>query len=64
MYNKDSQLKNKTSMLKSSLRDYSDTFILVKGTISIKQVLAPAEPDDVGKEVVFKNCAPFTDFTS
>ena len=32
-YNKDSQIKFKTSMLKSSLCDYSDTYILVKETI-------------------------------
>ena len=33
-YNKDSQIKFKTLMLKSSLYDYSDAYILVKGTIS------------------------------
>ena len=33
-YNKDSQIKFKTLMLKSSLCDYSDAYILVKGTIS------------------------------
>ena len=47
-------------MLKSSLYDYSDAYILVKGTISI----APQEgdnPNHGGKEVVFKNFAPFTD---
>ena len=32
-YNKNSQGKFKTSMLKSSLCDYSDTYILVKETI-------------------------------
>ena len=60
-YNKDSQIKFKTSTLKSSLCDYSNEYVLVKGTISIARVLAPTEPDNVGKEVVFKNCAPFTD---
>ena len=39
----------------------SDAYILVKGTISITRVLAPAQPENVGKNVVFKNCAPFTD---
>ena len=51
-------------MLRSSLCDYSDTYILVKGAISIERVLTPAEPENVGKEVVFKNCAPFTDCIS
>ena len=60
-YNTNSQIKFKTSMLKSSLCDYSDTDILVKGTISTVRVQAPVEPDNAGKEVVFKNCAPLTD---
>ena len=34
-YNVDSQIKFKTTMLKSSLCDYSDAYILVKGTITI-----------------------------
>ena len=34
-YNKDSQIKFKTSMLVPCLCDYSDAYILVKGTISI-----------------------------
>ena len=48
-------------MLNSSLCDYSDAYILAKETISTAQVLTPAESDNVGKEVVFKNCAAFTD---
>ena len=44
-------------MLKSSLCDYSDAYILVIRTISIARVPAPAEPENFGKEVVFKNCA-------
>ena len=34
-YNVNSQIKFKTTMLKSSLCDYSDAYILVKGTITI-----------------------------
>ena len=34
-YNVNSQIKFKTTMLKSSLCDYSDACILVKGTITI-----------------------------
>ena len=34
-YDKGSQIKFKTSMLKSSLFDYSDAYILVSGTITI-----------------------------
>ena len=39
-------------------------YILVKGTVTIEPVLAPAEADNDGKEVEVKNCDPFTDFIS
>ena len=48
-------------MLKSIWCDYSDAYTLVKGTMLVAQVLATAELDNVGKEVVFKNFAPFND---
>ena len=38
VYNVGSQIKFKTTMLKSSLCDYSDAYILVKGTISVNSV--------------------------
>ena len=60
MYNKDSQLKFKTSMLKSSLCDYSDAYILAKGTISIVRKEGD-NPNNANKEVVFENYAPFID---
>ena len=59
-YNTNSQIKFKNSMLKSRLCDYSYAYILVSGTITV----APEEGDNPksdNKEVVFKNCAPFTD---
>ena len=34
-YNANSQIKFKNTMLKSSLCDYSDAYILVKGTINV-----------------------------
>ena len=39
-YNVNSQIKFKTTMLKSSLCDYSDAYILVKGTICINNIAA------------------------
>ena len=39
-YNVNSQLKFKTTMLKSSLCNYSDAYILVKGTISANNTAA------------------------
>ena len=59
-YNTNSQVKFKTSMLRLSLRDYSDPYILAKGSISI--AAQPGDnPNNASKKVVFKNCAPFTD---
>ena len=43
-------IKCKTAMLRSSLCDFSDTHILVKGTISIAQVLVPTDPHNVVKK--------------
>ena len=64
MYNTNSQIKFKTSMLKSSLCDYSDTYILVKGTTSIAEQEGD-NPNNNNKEVVvFKDCTPFTDCIS
>ena len=60
-----SQIKFKTTMLKSSLCDYSDAYILVKGTITITGAGADAaarQADERGKGVAFKNCAPFTNY--
>ena len=50
-------------MLNSSLCDYSDAYRLVKGTISMSSQ-AGDNPNNGNEEVVFRNCAPFTDFTS
>ena len=53
MYNTNSKIEFKTSMLRSNLCDYSDAYIFITGTISIAGVLAPAQPENVGKKVVF-----------
>ena len=52
-------------MLKSSLCDYSDAYILVKGTITIAGAgddAAAIQADERDKGVAFKNCAPFTNY--
>ena len=49
-------------MLKSSLCDNSDAYILVKGTITITGVgddAAARQADERNKGVIFENCAPF-----
>ena len=58
-----SDIKFKTTMLRSNLYDYADAYILVKGMITI----AGTRDDDVAKRLderneglIFKNCVPFT----
>ena len=50
-------------MLKSSFFDYSDSYILVKGTISVVGQGADAavavSANRNYKEMIFKSCAPF-----
>ena len=61
-YNVNSQIKFKTTMLKSILCDYSDAYILVKGKITIAGAGADAaarQADERNKGMIFKNCAPF-----
>ena len=66
-YNVNSQIKFKTIMLKSSLCDYSNAYIIVKGKITITGRGADAaarQADERDKGVAFKNCAPFTNCIS
>ena len=66
-YSVNSQIKFKTTMLKSSLYDYSDAYIFVKGTITINGIGADAaarRADERDKGVAFKNCSPFTNCLS
>ena len=62
-YNVNSQIKYKTTILKSSLCDYSDAYIHVKGKITITgegDNEAARHADERNRGVAFKNCAPFT----
>ena len=49
-------------MLKSSLYDYSGAYTLVSGTITVAALAADEENNNI--QIVFKNCAPFTNFIS
>ena len=52
-------------MLKSSLCDHSDAYVLVSETISVEDTsTAGTAANNTNKKVIFKNCAPFTDCTS
>ena len=48
-------------MLKSSLYDYSDAYIHVRGTITVNNTAAAdVDGNNTNKKIIFKNCAPFT----
>ena len=51
-------------MLRSSLCDYSDAYILVKGNITVNNTADGAATNNTNKKVIFKNCAPFTNCIS
>ena len=61
IYNTNSQIKFKNTMLKSILYDYSDTYILVQGNITVNNTAADgAAANNTTENVIFKNYAPFT----
>ena len=58
-----SDIRFKTTMLRSNLCDCADSYILVKGTITITGAgddVAARRADERNKGVPFKNCAAFT----
>ena len=59
---RDSQIKFKTSMLRSSFCDYSDTYILAKRLYQSQH--KQDNPNNTNKKAVFKNCAPLPDCIS
>ena len=64
-YSPNKQIRFKTTMLRSSLCDYSDAYILVKENISVNNTAtAAADPNNRNKKVIFKNCAPFSNCIS
>ena len=61
-YNTNSQANFKTSMLRSSLYYYTDAYISVSRTITVAALTAGEENNSI--QVVFKNCAPFSNCIS
>ena len=60
MYNRTyNQIRLKTWMLRSSLFDYSNAYILVKWTITGANNAAQGAADNDNKKVIFKNYTPF-----
>ena len=64
-YNTNAQIKFKTTILISSVCDYSDDYILAKGNITVNNTAAAdAYANNTNRKVIFKNCAPFTNYIS
>ena len=58
-----SDIRFKTTMLRSNLCDYADSYIVVKGAITITgegDNAGEIQADERDNRVTFKNCAPFT----
>ena len=60
-YNEIKSIRFKTPMLRSNLCDYSDAYILVKGTITVNGIVNGAENEILRKNrpLILKNKAPF-----
>ena len=62
-YNENKSIRFKTAMLRSNLCDYSDTYILVKGTITITAPGVNNNANNIrdkrNRPVILKNNAPF-----
>ena len=58
----ESNIRLKTSIIRSyNLRDHSDAYILVKGTIAVRNMVAAgAAVNNTNKKVILKNYDPFT----
>ena len=54
------KVKFKTSLLKSSLCDYGDPYILAKGSMTVAGINTTTRE----KRLVFQNCAPFIECIS
>ena len=59
-YSPNKQIKFETPVLRSSLCDYSDAYIIVKWNTTVNNTAgAGATATNINKKVIFKNCAPF-----
>ena len=67
-YSPNKQIRFKIAMLRSSLCDYSDAYILVKENISVNNTAVnntcSAAKNSTNKKVIFENCSPFTNCIS
>ena len=55
-------MEGKSPTLRLRLCDYSDSYILVSGTITVAALATVGGNNNI--QVVLKNCAPFTNYIS
>ena len=60
-YNINSQIRFKTSMLRSDICNYSDAYIVIKRTIAVE---GANDIDEHSRSLILKNTAPFISFVS
>ena len=64
-YSPEKLIRFKMLMLRSSLCDYSNAYILIKGNITVNNTAAKgAAANNTNKKLIFKNCAQFTNSIS
>ena len=64
-YSPNKQIRFKKAMLGSSLCDCSNAYILAKGNITVNNNAGASDAaNNIGKKVIFKNCARFTNCIS
>ena len=63
-YKPSRQIRFKTSMLRSDLFDFTDAYIVVKGTITLTKTNERGIIDIRNRFLAFKNNAPFTNCVS
>ena len=63
-YNTNSQIKFKTSILRSCFCDYDDAYIHGKGTMTVPNTATAGSPDNTNNrdKALFKKCVPFADY--
>ena len=63
-YKPSKQIRFRTSMLRSDLCDFSDAYIVVKGTITLTKINGRGIIDIRNRFLAFKNNAPFSNCIS
>ena len=59
-YSPNKQIRFETAMLRSSICDYNDAYILVNRNITVNNTAGPgAATNNTNKNVVFKHCASY-----